>query len=160
MLRALVVTATLVAAVHLTVGSSTAAPTTLPPHFRIEYGDLVSDCRVSGDAVRCTETLTILGAHDTYISTMTGTLSGMTVTGTATLHSTNPDQQSPECISGTDITGPITYSFGSDGTVSVRWGPYQRTFTNSCNSQQPGPNASEDPNLEPVFTWTGTWSAS
>lgn len=130
----------------------------LPEHFEIQYGDLISDCHVSANSVSCNETEKNLRPSGTYTGTMTGTVSGMTVTGNARTFASNPDPQSPECTSTDEMSGPITYVFRSDGTVSARWGPYQRIFTNSCLTSQPPPNSGLDPNSEPMAEWTATWS--
>ncbi|WP_099224452.1 hypothetical protein [Mycobacterium persicum] len=146
------------APVSTSTSSAGGGEATLPQHFEIQYGDLVSDCRVSANSVTCNETLKNLKPTASYTGTMTGKLSGMTVTGYARSYATNPDPQSPECTGTAEMSGPISYIFRPDGTLSARWGPYQRTFTNSCLTSQPPPNSGEDPNREPVSEWTATWS--
>lgn len=130
----------------------------LPGHFEIQNGDLVSDCRISADSVTCNETLKNAKPTQSYAGTMTGKVAGMTVTGSARSYATYPDPQSPECTGTTEMSGPITFTFSPDGTLSARWGPYQRRFTNSCLTSQPEPNSGEDPNREPISEWTATWS--
>lgn len=130
----------------------------MPDHFEMQNGDLVSDCRINADSVTCSETLKNLKPTQSYTGTMTGTVTGMTVTGSARSYATYPDPQSPECTGTTEMTGPITYTFRPDGTLSARWGPFQRTITNSCFTSQPEPNSGEDPNREPISEWTATWA--
>lgn len=138
--------------------SAAGGEATLPEHFEIQYGDLVSDCHVNANSVTCNETLKNLKPTESYTATMTGKLSGMTVTGYARSYATNPDPQSPECTGTAEMSGPISYIFRPNGTLSARWGPYQRIFTNSCLTSQPPPNSGEDPNREPISEWTATWS--
>lgn len=135
-------------------------PASLPAHFEIQNGDLVSDCRISADSVTCNETLKNLKPTQSYTGTMTGKMSGWTMTGSASSYATFPDPQSPECTGTTEMSGPITVIFRPDGTLTARWGPYQRTMTNSCLTSQPEPNSGEDPNHEPISEWTATWAPS
>lgn len=101
----------------------------LPTHFEVRdsYGT-VGDCRVSGDAVKCA----LSWATPEWVGsgTVTGTLSGLTVTGTQTLHQTG--QNGAGCTINETYTGPITYVFNSDGTVKLKAGPAQRQSTFSC----------------------------
>lgn len=141
-----------------TTSSSAEGGPSLPAHFEIQNGDLVSACLISADSLTCNETHKKLKPTQSYTGTMTGKVSGLTVTGSARSYETYPDPQSPECTGTTEISGPITLIFRPDGTLSARWGPYQRRFTNSCLTSQPEPNSGEDPSREPIFEWTATWA--
>jgi hypothetical protein len=95
----------------------------LPQHFaiRADYG-FVSDCRVDGDAVTCSQSWeTPPDWVDSYTGTVTGRLSGLTVTGTQTLHQSGTLEQG--CTIDETYSGPITYTFNRDGTVKLAVGP-------------------------------------
>ncbi|MDP7705731.1 hypothetical protein [Mycobacterium sp. TY815] len=144
--------------ISIASSSTDGSPASLPAHLEIRNGDLVSDCRINANLLTCNETLKNLKPTQSYTGTMTGKVSGFTANGSARSYATNPDPQSPECTSTTEMSGPITYVFRPDGTLSARWGPYQRKFTNSCLTAQPEPNPGEDPTREPISEWTATWA--
>ncbi|WP_176358163.1 hypothetical protein [Mycobacterium persicum] len=54
------------------------------------------------------------------------------------------------CSTDSEGSGPFTYSFGSDGTVSIHEGPFQWQTT-AC--------VGTNPSSEPARESTGTWSA-
>jgi hypothetical protein len=128
----------------------------LPEHFGItSNGELVKDCRVNGEAVTC-ETVNSnepVEGFDSWSGGMTGTLSGMTVTGNGTIHIEGFVPGEPSCRFTQEGTQPVTYVFNSDGTVSASEGPLQwlKTFHGSCSG--------EESNTVPTMEWTATWSA-
>lgn len=100
--------------------------TALPPmkHFRI--GDSYSpiqDCHVDGADVTCEIWDEPTPSVELYTGSVTGTLSGATLTGTSTIHQRYHDEADPHCIIDQDTSGPITYVFSLDGTVLMRGGP-------------------------------------
>lgn len=116
----------------------------LPPmtHFRIGddgYGP-VQDCRVTGAAVTCTASWNEPYQADTYAGSFTGTLSGLTMTGTSTTHQTGHDANNPRCLWQTETSGPSTYQFSLDGTVVNRYGPgrWRMTHSGSCSGEESG----------------------
>jgi hypothetical protein len=111
----------------------------LPAHLGITYdGVLVSDCRVSGEAVTCKiiNPNAPVGNQDSWTSEVTGTLSGLTMTGTKTIRVTGHYDGEPGCLFTEEASGPATYVFSSDGTVSMREGPiqWQHTDYGSCSN--------------------------
>lgn len=134
------------ACIHGSSGSPSPPPSTsaaggsgsgLPQHFAIrdDYG-FVSDCRVTGDAVTCTQSwLTPTDWVDSFSGTVTGTLSGLTLTGTQALHQSG---QRDGCSISETYSGPITYDFSLDGSVKLAAGPAQRQSTFSCSDPTSG----------------------
>ena len=128
----------------------------LPQHLGItNNGTLVRDCRVNGQAVTCktVNSNEPVQGFDSWSGGMTGTLSGMTVTGTGTIHIEGFVPGEPSCRFTQEGTQPVTYVFNSDGTVSGSEGPIQwlKTFHGSCSG--------EESNTVPITEWTATWSA-
>ena len=121
----------------------------LPTHFAIrdDYG-FVSDCRVNGEAVACTQSWeTPPDWVESFSGTVTGTLSGLTVTGTQKLHQSG---QIEGCSIDETYSGPITFVFNLDGSVKATAGPAQRQSTFSCADPTSGTtNGGES---------DGTWS--
>lgn len=117
--------------------------TTLSPmkHFRIgdDYGPL-HDCRVTGTSVTCTLTWAEPYSVESYTGTVIGTFSGTTLTGTSTTHQRFHDEVDPRCIFDQDTSGPVTYEFSLDGTVTMRGGPsdVQATRSGSCSGTESG----------------------
>lgn len=108
----------------------------LPSHLGITYdGALISDCRVSGEAVTCKviNPNAPVGNQDSWTSEVTGTLSGLTMTGTETIHVEGHYDGQPGCLYTEKASGPVTYAFNSDGTVSMRGGPMQWQHTDYGN---------------------------
>lgn len=106
--------------------STTSSSIGLPPmkHFRIgdqRYG-AVHDCYVNDNAVTCTLSMEPSYSVQSYEGTVTGTLSGLTLTGTQTTHQRYPDETDRSCIWTTDTSDPVTYVFSLDGTVAMRGG--------------------------------------
>ncbi len=139
-------TGTPVAETTATTTTTTSMPsgssTSLPPmkHFQIggdAYGP-VSDCRVDGTAVTCTASWDDPYQADTYAGNFTGTLSGLTMTGTWSTHQTGHDAANPSCLWQTETSAPLTYTFSSDGTVSNRQEPgqWQTTHSGSCSGTE------------------------
>ncbi len=119
------------------LSTTTGATVGLPPmkHFRIgdkAYG-AVHDCYVNGEAVTCTVSMEPSYSVEYYAGTVTGTLSGFTLTGKQTTHQRYPDESDRSCIWTTDTVDPITYVFSLDGTVAMRGGPGETTSTRSGN---------------------------
>jgi hypothetical protein len=149
------------ACIHGTLGGGNANPPTstpaggnsrkgLPTHVGIDSEGSVSDCRITGDTVTCTESLKSPPDWlDSYSGTVSGTLSGMTMTGTWTAHMVSH----PPCVMTDEGSGPATYVFSPDGTVTARVGPiqWQRTTGFGCSNT--------DPRTSPAAEVTGTWAA-
>ena len=126
----------------------------LPQRFGIDNDYIAIDCRVSGETVTCTESMKTPGTGvDSFTGMVTGTLDGLTMTGTATSHLTGHDVGEPACTYTEDISGPVTYIFSPDGTVMMRQGPNQRQKTNS------GSCSGSDSGTTPLWENTGKWSA-
>lgn len=126
--------------------------TVLPGHLQIK-GDnrIITDCRVDGNSVTCTQAFSPPVPDAEWNSTVTGTLSGRTMTGTqkGTLRSGS----GAGCTSYGQHSGPVTYVFEPDGTVVMRIGPLEQNFTYSgCLTNAP------DQSTEPVREATGAWS--
>lgn len=128
----------------------------LPQHFGIKTsgnGDTRQDCRISGNSVSCTGTLVApVGSTDSYEWQFTGTLSGLTASGTFKGHQTGHAPADPSCGYEQDLSGPATYVFNLNGTVLIRQGPAQIQGTYSCG----GPTSYTGDAWES----TGTWSAT
>ena len=126
---------------------------TLPKRFGINHGEgAVSDCRVAGDSVTCTANWKT--ANDTYSAEFTGTVSGMTMTGTTTTHRTGNTPADPGCIIDETYSGPVTYTFTPDGSTTFTAGPNQRqtSLRGSCSGSSSG--------TTDVMKATATWSAT
>lgn len=124
----------------------------LPTRFRMNYGNVVSDCRVSGDMVTCAETQPPTGDMDSWEGKTTGSLSGLTVTGTKTARLRGHGAVDSGCVAIYDYSGPVTLVFSTDGKVLERWGPnqLQLNWSGSC----PGSRTE----TTPVAEQTGKWS--
>lgn len=127
----------------------------LPQHFGISYdGDLVSDCRVTGDSVSCDafNKYAPTGNQDSWTSTVAGTLSGLTMTGTKTIRVEGHYPGEPGCSYTEEASGPVSYEFNSNGTVLMREGPlqWQKTNHGSCS----GSESQTSPSTEGTATWS------
>ena len=127
------------------LGTTTTVPGVgLPPmkHFQIgdeTYGS-VHDCYVDDDAVACTLRMEPSYSVELFEGTVTGTLSGFTLTGIQKTHQRYPDEADRSCIWTTDTSDPITYVFSLDGTVLMRGGPGEShsTRSGSCTGSESG----------------------
>lgn len=131
--------------------------TTLSPmrHFRIGgdvYGP-VQDCRVVDDAVTCTSSWKEPYQANSYTGSVTGTLSGLVMTGTSTTHQTGHDATDPSCLWQMETSGPTTFYFRRDGTMAIRQGPGQWRMTHSgtCSGTDSG---IDDSAAESTARWT------
>jgi hypothetical protein len=127
----------------------------LPQRLGITVNDIVSsDCLLSGNSFTCTDTRRdqLPADMDSWTSQTTGTVSGMTMTGTQTIHIEGHLTGETGCRYTTDITGPATYVFSPDGKVTIRGGPMQaqETHHGSCSYS--------DSQTTPGTESTGTWS--
>jgi hypothetical protein len=129
----------------------------LPERFELK-GDfgVVSDCRVSGESITCKESWNAVGEGvESDTSTVTGTLTGLTMTGTREMRRIGHVPSDPTCGYTEDHSIPVTYRFSPDGTVAMSNGPgqWKITHTGSCSYLSPdtGTSASGDA--------TGMWSA-
>ncbi len=108
----------------------------LPTHFGIRTsgnGEVSYDCRLNGTALSCTGRLVApFGSTDSSEETFTGTLSGLSATGTSTGHHTGHAPADPSCRYEQDFTGPATYVFDLNGSVSMRGGPTKIQGSYSC----------------------------
>lgn len=125
----------------------------LPQHFGIEIEGKSSDCRISAEKVTCTESIETAPDYlDSYTGTVTGTLSGLTMTGTWSARQVSHAPMDPSCVMTDEFSGPVSYTFSTNGTVTTRVGPYQvvRTTGEGCSNT--------DPRTNPAIEYTGTWS--
>lgn len=132
--------------------ASTAAAESMPNRFGIDHGGgAVSDCRLNGDSVSCTSNWKT--ADDSYDAQFTGTLSGMTMTGTTTTHRNGRTPADPGCLIDETYVGPVTYTFNPAGKVNFSSGPNQRqtTLSGSCSGSSSGATV--------VTRGTASWSA-
>ena len=127
----------------------------LPQRFRTSFpgpagGTIVGECRKSGTDITCTETLEPQTAGSTWTAEVTASLAGMTATGTKTARLTSPGNGG--CSADYRYSGPITMSFGSEGSATMRWGPAQAVLNwgGICSTSR-----SE---TAPVVESTGSWS--
>ena len=130
--------------------SSRRSSTGLPQHFTIdnEYGS--TDCRITGDSVSCTATPKSNPDWVTsYSSTFTGQRSGLTVTGTMKERIVGT---ASGCLLTDEGSGPGTFTFSPNGTVTMRVGPMQweRLTGFGCSNT--------DPHTSPAGEVTGNWS--
>ncbi len=133
---------------HSAATSVTPAPS-LPPmkRFRIGgegYGPVV-DCTLTGDAVTCAGSWDDPYQADTYSGSFTGTLSGLTMTGTSTTTQTGHDANDPDCFWRMETSLPVTYTFSLQGTVIARSGPgqWRKTNSGSCSGTESGTGTGE-----------------
>lgn len=127
----------------------------LPSRFGIKAQFGSYDCTRSGDSLNCKFTGENLPpGEDSLTFTVTGKLSGLTMTGTSTGHQTGHAPNNPSCGYEQDLSGPVTYVFNLNGTVTLREGPFQihATTTGSC----PGSSSFSSE----VSNQTATWSAA
>lgn len=80
----------------------------------------------------------------------TGTLSGMTLTGTETAR--QEYHYETGCVSNEVYSTPYTYVFESGGSVTAKLGVGQRQSTFTCDEPTAGST--------PAGEITGTWSAA
>ena len=125
----------------------------LPRHFRITSEGSTQDCLIEGDRVRCSLLLDPLpDNYDAWTGEVTGTLSGLTLTGTSTTTENFHQRDDPNCRTEQHRSGPVTYDFDRDGTVVMGEGlmRYETWSSGSC----PGTSAEQQ--------WggqgTGVWS--
>ena len=127
----------------------------LPQHFGISLPNGASyDCRRNGDALDCAISWNPLSAGMiARTGEVTGTLSGLTMTGSSADH-IKGDPGDSGCSADVEFSGPATYVFSPDGTVSMHEGPYQAevTFRGTCSSN---PSSSR---TDPATEWIGKWS--
>jgi len=126
----------------------------LPEHFRIESVGSITECRVDGDKVSCTSQLVPMPDNvESWTDETTGTLSGLTLTGTSTTQETR-HMTDPSCRTVQRRSGPVTYEFSPDGTVVMGEGLMQYDGENSGTCPGSGSFAGKQ--------WggqgTGTWS--
>ena len=78
--------------------------------------------------------------HCSYTGSVTGTLSGLVMTGTSTTDQTGHDATDPSCLWQMETSRPITYYFSRDGTVAIRQGPgqWRMTHSGSCSGTDSG----------------------
>lgn len=121
----------------------------LPQHFGITVSSNL-DCRVNGNAVKCTGNP---GHPDAQVQMdeLTGTLSGLTLTGTWTRHMELPDDRGSSCPILVDHSAPVSITFSLDGTAAVSEGPVEVSVASGC--REPAVNT------VPAEQYTQTWSA-
>lgn len=138
------------------VEASTSTPS-LPPVtlLRIGYPEgPVQDCTVDGATVSCTLGVVGPSSVEIYTGTVTGTLTGQTLTGTKVTHQRFRDDADNSCMIEIDQSEPVEYVFGPDGTVTMHGGPadVRTTRSGSCSGTETGKD----------FRWedSAPWSAS
>lgn len=132
------------------------APTKgLPQRFKITGNENTADCTVNGVSIACTLGWKTPDWVDAYSGKFTGTVSGMTATGTSTQHIEGHSPPEPSCTHVEDYTGPATYVFSPDGTVTARVGPNQRQTRGICNGNQ-----FSNSGVTEAAEVTGTWIAT
>lgn len=120
----------------------------LPTHFAIKFEGISSDCQVAGTNVTCALAMDKLAEGiDSWSARVTGTLSGLTMTGTQKTRNTGHDP----CSWESEHIGPVTYAFTAEGTVTAHEGQSQWTLTSSCSGSSSGTTPSDD--------FTGKWTA-
>lgn len=119
----------------------------LPQHFGITVSSNL-DCRVNGNAVKCNGNP---GHPDALVQMdeLTGTLSGLTLTGIRTRHMELPGSGS--CPILVDHSAPVSITFNLDGTAGVSDGPNEVSVASGC--REPAVNTI------PAEHYTQTWSA-
>ena len=113
----------------------------LPKHFRIDSEGSVEECRRDGDRVTCTTQLDPLpDNYDSWTGCVTGTQSGLTLTGTFTVHEVLHQGDDPNCRTEQRRSGPVTYDFSLDGTVVMGEGlmHYESKSSGSCPDSYSG----------------------
>lgn len=134
--------------------TESATPSPLPKHFRIDSEGRIEECRVDGAEVSCTTQLNPMPDNvEIAAGEFTGTLSGLTVTGTLTTQETF-HMTDPSCRTVQRRSGPATYEFSLDGTVVMGEGLMQTDGVNTGDCPGKGPFSGKH--------WggqgTGTWS--
>ncbi|WP_310767798.1 hypothetical protein [Mycobacterium sp. Z3061] len=126
----------------------------LPKHFGIMYdGTVAMDCVKTGDEVTCTDAPTPLPpTMDSRTGQVNGQLSGSTLTGTRKIRTQAHYTTAPGCVEVGVGSGPVTYVFRFDGTVSMSEGPmsWQTTRSGDCSGS--------DSRTNPATEGTATWS--
>lgn len=130
--------------------AGTEAGKSLPQHFGITVSSNL-DCRVSGSAVTCTGNPGNPQAS-AQADELTGTLSGLTLTGSRTRHMEIPDDRGSSCPIVVDHSAPVTIVFNLDGTAVVRDGPTKVSVASGC--REPAVNT------VPEEQYTQVWSPS
>lgn len=121
--------------------SESGGDTALPRQFRIVSEGSVEECNRDGDRVTCTTQLDPLpDNYDSWTGSVTGTLSGLTLTGTSTVHEVFHQSDDPDCRTEQHRSGPVTYDFSLDGTVVRGEGlmNYDSTSSGSCPGSYSG----------------------
>ncbi len=121
----------------------------LPKRFAINGQYEAYDCSVNGAAVSCTVAAHSSAASADYWSAaITGTASGMSVTGTMTI---DQRMEANGCVMEDHGSGPWSAVFDAGGSVSLREGPFQW-------QRKPVSCANWDPWTQPGYEATGTWA--
>lgn len=125
----------------------------LPQRFGIGTEHFDYDCTISGSDATCETTWkTAPPEVDSFTQEITGSVSGMTLTGTAVARSRY--HNSAGCTLESNDTHPISFAFSADGTVTVHSAAYTDQVTYSCPTGG-GTNAIDAPAMD----FTGKWSA-
>ena len=128
----------------------------LPQRVRIRFDTTAIDCSINGDMVSCKQTREeplANGGHYSLAGQISGVVSGLTITGTFSGHSTSGGHSSG-CVSEQDHSGPVRYDFSPDGSVAMRLGPNKvdTVFAGTCSNSPPMSETG------PVWEGTGKWS--
>lgn len=126
----------------------------LPPRFGIDSEHFAYDCSRNGDAVSCKTTWKTAPAEvDSFGQSITGTLSGLTMSGTAT--STTRYHNSAGCSLESTESHSLNFVFNLGGTVAVHSEPFDETVHYTCPTGA-GSNNIHSPALDFAATWSRT----
>ncbi len=123
--------------------------TSLPQRFRMSFQGFSNDCRVTGENITCTVMLEPLPPDiDSFQATFTGTLSDAGATGTEQRN--QKGHYDNGCTFDEDYSIPVSYSFHSGGSVTLKFGAGHRQSRYSCADANSGDTVGGEV--------TGTWS--
>lgn len=114
----------------------------------------VQDCTVDGVVVTCALSVVGPSSVESYTGTVTGTLSGLRLTGTSTTQQRFRDEADSACVLEIDRSEPVDYLFSLDGTVIMHGGPgdVRTTRSGSCS----GTETATDWQWENSAPWSAT----
>lgn len=126
----------------------------LPPRFGIDSEHFAYDCSHNGDAVSCKTTWkTAPPEVDSFSQTITGTLSGLTMSGTAA--STTKYHNSAGCSLESTESHSLNFIFNLGGAVAVHSEPFDETVNYTCPTGT-GSNNIRSPAVDFAATWSRT----
>ena len=124
----------------------------VPQHFGIDSEHFTYDCSVDGDAVTCSSTWKTAPTDvDSFTQEITGNLSGLNMTGTAT--SNLKYHNSTGCKLESSDSHTVNFAFSLDGTVAMHSEPYTNTLNYTC-PEGSGSNVIDAPALDFTANWS------